>query len=229
LSNWPSSNGQRSLFDQIPQAKVEAILKLGEIRDVKAGATFYQQEDPANSLLYLQSGRVKLYQVTDNGLQALMKLVMPGEVFGIGVLLSPPKQRVSAEAVEDSRAILWSTDVLTKIMREEPEFSRNLTLFFAHVLDELRERHIYRTTQRVEQRLAWALRTLAKHFGQVRSDAIFVSRESIQRDLADMAGTTIYTVSRILSSWERAGTLSKSRSGIVLRSPETLEQLAKLS
>jgi CRP-like cAMP-binding protein len=219
----------RRLFDGFPEEKIQKIFQLGELREAKAGSTFFRQEDPATCFFYLESGRVKLYQVTHKGFEALLKLVVPGETFGAASLLRSGTYPACAEAAEDSRAIMWSGDVIHQIVRNEPDFAQNLTLLLVQAIDEFRERHVYRTTQRVEQRIAWALCTLARYSGQPNSGEISIPGESVQRDLADMAGTTIYTVSRVLSIWERAGTLTKSRSGIVLHSPDTLEQLAKLA
>jgi CRP-like cAMP-binding protein len=225
----PSNPTRRRLFDGIPETTVQRILRLGEPREVKAGGTFFRQEEPANSFFYLESGRVKLYQVTHKGFEALLRLVVPGEVFGAASLLSFAGYPACAEAAEDSRAIVWSGDVVLQLIRKEPDFAQNLTLLLVQTMDEFRERHIYRTTQRVEQRIAWALCTLARYSGQTKRNEFSITGESVQRDLADMAGTTIYTVSRVLSVWERAGTLTKSRSGIVLHSPKTLDELAKLA
>jgi CRP/FNR family transcriptional regulator, nitrogen oxide reductase regulator len=217
----------RELFHGFSEEQSSHILSLGRPRVVDPARFFFRQGEPSRHLYFLDSGRTKIYQVTGSGRQALMRFVLPGEVFGYDGLLPSESYATSAEAVEPSRAVAWKREVLMRLVHSNPRLATNLLMMTAQALDELREQYIYHTTQTVESRIAWALIKLGQQIGRKTSDPMVIPEESIQKDVADLAGTTIYTVSRVLSIWEREGTITKSRGRIVVYHPSKITELAQ--
>ena len=217
----------RELFHGFSEEQASHILSLGKPRVVEPGRFFFRQGEASRHLYFLESGRVKIYQVTGSGRQALMRFVLPGQVFGFDGLLPSESYATSAEATEPSRALTWKRDVLQRLLHNNARFATNLLMMTADCLNSLREMYIYHTTQAVESRIAWALIKLGQQIGTKSSDPLLIPEDSIQKDLADLAGTTIYTVSRVLSNWEREGTITKSRGRIVVYHPSKITELAQ--
>src|SRR5262245_53149001 len=217
----------RELFHGFSEEQARHILSLARPRAVDPARFFFRQGEPSRHLYILESGRIKIYQVTGSGRQALLRFVLPGQVFGFEGLLPAESYATSAEAVEASRALAWKRDVLLRLMQSNPRLATNLLTMTAQVHEELREQYIHHTTQTVESRIAWALIKLGQQIGRKSSDPMVIPEESIQKDVADLAGTTIYTVSRVLSNWEREGTITKSRGRIVVYHPSKITELAQ--
>jgi CRP/FNR family transcriptional regulator, nitrogen oxide reductase regulator len=94
-----------------------------------------------------------------------------------------------------------------------------------HRLQELQNRYRELATERVEQRIARAVLRLGK---VTRSDdaAVSISFPLSRQDIAEMTGTTLHTVSRILSAWEQRGVVDGGRMRVVIRNPEALLAIA---
>lgn len=217
---------ERELFNGFSEEQASNILSQGRPRIVESGRCFFRQGEVSRHFFFLESGRVKIYQVTGSGRQTLMRFVLPGQVFGFDGLLSE-HYSTSAEAIDQSRALAWKRDVFQRLLNNNARLATNLLMMTAEYLNRLREMFIYHTTQAVESRIAWALIKLGEQIGRKTSDPLLIPEESIQKDLADLAGTTIYTVSRVLSTWEREGTITKSRGRIVVYHPSKITELAQ--
>lgn len=79
---------------------------------------------------------------------------------------------------------------------------------------------------RVEQRIAHALLRLLGQAGQRSGEATEIAFPVTRQDVAEMASTTLHTVSRTLHAWEEAGILSGGRRRIVVRDAQALARIA---
>jgi CRP-like cAMP-binding protein len=91
----------------------------------------------------------------------------------------------------------------------------------------LLDRYQELATERVEQRVARALLRLARQVGQKEEDGILINLPLSREDLAEMIGTTLYTVSRILSRWEHQGLVKTGRERVLIRNPHALVDIAE--
>jgi CRP-like cAMP-binding protein len=94
-------------------------------------------------------------------------------------------------------------------------------------LQETHTRVVEMSTQQVEQRVAHALLRLAKQSGRKVEHGVEIDFPISRQDIAQMTGTTLHTVSRILSGWEQRGLIESGRQRIVLREPHKLFVLAE--
>jgi CRP-like cAMP-binding protein len=83
------------------------------------------------------------------------------------------------------------------------------------------------STEQVEQRVAHALVRLARQSGRKVDHGVEIDFPISRQDIAQMTGTTLHTVSRILSAWEQAGLIESGRQRIVLREPKKIFALAE--
>jgi CRP/FNR family transcriptional regulator, nitrogen oxide reductase regulator len=82
-------------------------------------------------------------------------------------------------------------------------------------------------TERVAQRVARNLLRLARQSGREADGGLLIGHPLSRQELAAMAGTTLYTVSRLLSQWEEAGIVETGRLKVLVRSPARLAELAE--
>jgi CRP-like cAMP-binding protein len=94
-------------------------------------------------------------------------------------------------------------------------------------LQEAHTRVVEMSTQQVERRVAHALLRLAKQAGRRIEHGVQIDFPISRQDVAEMTGTTLHTVSRILSAWEQQGLIESGRQRIVLRDPHKLFTLAE--
>lgn len=82
-------------------------------------------------------------------------------------------------------------------------------------------------TQRAERRVAHALLRLARQAGRSTIDGTAIELPLRRKDVADIAGTTLHTASRILTSWEKAGLLATDNQRLTIRRPSEISRIAE--
>jgi len=125
----------------------------------------------------------------------------------------------SAQALEDSTALAIKSKFLHELIKTRPYISFDLMNLMSSYIQEMQSRYRELATERVEQRVANALIRLAGQSGiRAEKKAVIVLSFSRQ-DVAEMTGTTLYTVSRLLSEWERQGIIETGRERISITKP----------
>lgn len=194
---------------------------------VPRGHWIARQGEPATTFCLVDDGLLKVIQDTPQGQELIVRFVGPGEPFGGVVALESAPYPVSALAVESTRHFTWSASALRQMLDAFPAIRANLMREMAtHMTDALtRVREM--TTLRVGQRLAITLMRLARQCGRPAPDGIHITHPLTRQELADLVGTTLYTVSRTLSQWESEGLLRSERRQLVLQSPKAIARLAE--
>lgn len=219
---------QIRLFDGLSDDDLAAVARAAWNRSVNAGSFFFYQGDPARHMYVLTAGRVRLSQVTPEGHQVIMRFIGPGEGFAIIAALSHMKYPVSAEAVERSEALYWDGATIAHLIEEHcPHLGVNAMNLLASRVREFQDRIRELSTERVERRIARTLLRLARQAGRKVEGGVLLDLPLSRQDLAEMAGTTIYTVSRTLSSWEQNGLIETGRERVLIRSPHDLVVIAE--
>ncbi|MCE8469085.1 Crp/Fnr family transcriptional regulator, partial [Rhodovulum sulfidophilum] len=88
---------------------------------------------------------------------------------------------------------------------------------------EMNTRLIEMATQQVEQRVAGALLRLIDQSGRKGQEGIEIAFPVTRQDISEMTGTTLHSVSRLLSAWEKAGIVASRRRHVTVTDPQRLE------
>lgn len=212
----------------VPVATREEFLNAGRSHQFAAGEFLFHQDEAAHLFFILASGRVRLIQLTPDGTQLTSHYAMPGEGVGIIGALSAARYPVSAEVVNDSTALSWHSDFLREMMLRYPQLALNGMDLVADHFVTLQNRYRELATERVERRIARELLRLSERIGRSQQNGHIHLDVSLSRqDLAELTGTTLYTVSRTLSYWEREGIVITGRSRVTLRDMRMLQDIAE--
>ena len=218
---------QSSLFKNIRSDVFVQVLESSVPRSVEEGGFFFLQGDPATHAYVLVEGRVKMIQITPNGQQITMRILTPGQTYaGIALLNPRAGYPATAQAVENSTALAWGTAHLRELVEKDPSISLNVMSLMHGYISELQERQKALVTDRVEQRIARILLKLAAQSGRKIDEGVLIDLPITRQDIAEMSGTTLYTVSRTLNEWERSGLLEIGRERVVIREPHGLVSIA---
>jgi len=123
----------------------------------------------------------------------------------------------------------WPSTTWPRLVAKFPALAANTLQTIGSRLQETHTRVVEMSTQQVEQRVAHALLRLAKQSGRKVEHGVEIDFPISRQDIAQMTGTTLHTVSRILSGWEQAGLIESGRQRIVLREPQKVFALAEQS
>lgn len=207
---------------------VHQIARLGILRAVEDGGFFFLQGDPAEYLYILLSGRAKLCQIAPDGQQVNLRTISENQLFGaIGAVQKGAVYPACAQALEDSSALAIRSDEFHRFLEQHPHLSFGLMQLMTGYIQEMQNRYRESVTEKVEQRIARVLLRLAGQSGARVDDGIRIELAFSRQDLAEMAGTTLYTVSRILSAWEKQGLISTGRERVTLTHPHGVMRIAE--
>ncbi|GAB4530055.1 MAG: hypothetical protein Kow0063_07720 [Anaerolineae bacterium] len=161
-------------------------------------------------------------QVTSEGHQVLVRFAGPGDCFGCIAALSGAVYTLSGQAVDDCLALAWDGETVARLMESYPRLALNVLELIAGYYKRLLDRYQELLTERVEQRVARALLRLARQAGQKVEGGVLIGLPLSREDLAQMTGTTLYTVSRILSRWEHEGFIEAGRERVLIHHPHAI-------
>ncbi len=223
----------RSLIAELPVFSGFAPDQLDDLlRDARSarypkGASIFEQDAQAHSFFVLLHGHLRVVRLTPNGQQVVVRFVVPGEIFGIAAAMGRTTYPATATAVVDSVALQWPSAVWPDLIAKHPSLAANTLQTMGGRLQDAHTRVVEMSTEQVERRVAHALLRLAKQAGRKVEDGVQIDFPISRQDVAEMTGTTLHTVSRILSGWEDQGWVDGGRHKIMLRNPYQLFALAE--
>ncbi len=224
------------LLDQLSQIDLFAGLLTTEIQEILAyarpltlqpDAYFFQQAAPAKALYILLEGQLKVTQLTPDGQQVVMRMVNSLEIFGCVAALSGGEYPASAQATKTCQAYALRQKDIQMLLPQYPKMAMNAFQIMVQRTHELQDRYRELATECVERRLAHAVLRLVDQSGREESDKIVLDMPLSRQDLAEMIGSTLYSVSRILSQWEGRGLVLAGREKLSVVKPDILSQIAE--
>lgn len=208
--------------------EVHILAQMGIQRAVEDGGFFFLQGDPAEHLYILLSGRAKLCQIAPDGQQVNLRTLNPNQLFGaVGVVDETATYPACAQALDDSSALAIRSDQFRNLLEERPHLSFGLMKLMSGYIAEMQDRYREMVTEKVEQRIARVLLRLAGQSGKRVGEGVLIELPFSRQDLAEMAGTTLYTVSRVLSSWEKRALIAAGRERVTLTNPHAVMRIAE--
>ena len=217
---------QVSVFRNATDEDLHLIARLGIERSIEEGEYFFFQGDPADYLYVLISGRAKLMQANPAGQQVNLRTINGWQMFGaLGAVREGATYPASAQALENSTALALKSEDLRGLMQTRPYLSFDLMKLMTGYIQEMQERYRELATEKVERRIARSLLRLASQMGIKNQGGIELA--FTRQDLAEMSGTTLYTVSRVLSDWERQGLVEAGRERVIIRNPHGVVSIAE--
>jgi CRP/FNR family transcriptional regulator, cyclic AMP receptor protein len=173
------------------------------VSNYSKGQVVFTQGEPADSIFYIQEGRVKIAVVSEQGKEAVVAFLKAGDFIGEGCLTGRPLRVSTARALTDSTVTRLDKSTMARMLRDEPNFSE---LFMAHLLSRtlrVEEDLVDQLFNSSEKRLARALLLLA-NFGKDGKHETVITKVS-QETLADMVGTTRSRVSLFMNKFRQLG------------------------
>ncbi|HLZ01123.1 MAG TPA: Crp/Fnr family transcriptional regulator [Bradyrhizobium sp.] len=204
----------------------ETLREARSIRYPKDTAVFNQGAD-ADAFFVLLHGHLRVEKTTPQGQQVVVRYVSPGEIFGVAPALALKTYPATAIAAVESVALCWPSAAWPRLTAKFPSLTVNALRTVGHRLQEIQARVLEMSSEQVEQRVAHVLLRLAKQAGRRTGAGIEIDFPVSRQDIAEMIGSTLHTVSRILSAWEQQDLIEGGRQRIVLRDPHKLFALAE--
>lgn len=222
----PKDLRQVVVFRDATDDDLQQIWSHSIARSIEEGEFFFLQGDPADYLYILTAGQVKLLQTNPSGQQVNLRTIYPWQMFGaLGAVRERAMYPANAQALMNSTALAMKSFFLKEMMQTRPHLAAGLMQLMTSYIQEMQSRYRELATERVEQRIARALLRLTSLSGQKVDIGIELSFS--RQDVAEMSGTTLYTVSRVMADWERQGWVRLGREQVHIINPHRLVEIAE--
>jgi CRP-like cAMP-binding protein len=157
----------------------------------------------------------------------ILRLSVPGDVLGAMDLFTTGLHFTTAQAFRMCRALVWDAPTFKALVARYPVLHQNMVRILSEDLLELQERFREVATERVAPRVARQLVRLLNRIGRSVNGGVEVSLT--REELAQMTGTTLFSVSRLLSAWEERGIVKPRREGVTICDVPMLRTVAEES
>jgi len=201
--------------------EIKEILVAARPRRFSAKSMMTHQGDSSDYFLLMWKGRGRFFYVTPTGKKLILLWIKPGETFGVAAFSRRPYPYLaSSEAVQDSVVLAWDGPTILALGRRFPQLLENVIYLTFEYVSWYIGAHSALVSESAQERLANLLVALGPSIGEAVSDGIEIDVSN--QELADSVNINLYTVTRILSKWQRTGAIRKYRGKILLRSPKKL-------
>jgi CRP/FNR family cyclic AMP-dependent transcriptional regulator len=192
---------QKRAFDA--QAFLDSAGVARKVTEFKSAEVVYVQGDAAKSVMYLQSGGVKLTVVNELGKEAVVAILGPGDFFGEGCLAGQSVRMGTATAITPSTVLVIEKNEMFKVLHEEHGLSDRFIKFMLARNIRIEEDLVDQLFNSTEKRLARTLLLLARYGKEDQPHGVLPKMS--QETLADMIGTTRPRVNFFMNKFRKLG------------------------
>jgi len=210
------------MFSDIPVEDSTAIVANAREKHFGRRQTLFLEGEPARNVYVVLSGCLKLSQVGPNGQEVILRLTAPGDV--LGAIGTGSENYCEARTLQPSSALVWGSGDFQALVERFPTLRSNIVGVLERQINELDIRFREVATQKVAPRLSSQLARLSRQVGRQVDGLVEIGLS--RRELAQLTGTTLFTVSRLLSQWEALGILSARREAVLVRNLPGLLELS---
>ena len=232
LEQYVLKNLDESLLANIPpfrnleRTEIREVLDTATPMRIDSGTAVFNQGDQAEKFFLLLDGHIRVVKTTSDGEQIIVLHINSGQLFGIATALGKSTYPATAMAANEILILSWPNKNWAPFMAKYDGFATETYKVVGERLDEMNEHIVEMATQQVEQRIASILLRIINQAGKKVPEGIEIDFPITRQHISEMTGTTLHTVSRLLSAWEKSGIVASKRSKITVTQPHQLVLLS---
>ncbi|WP_184154936.1 Crp/Fnr family transcriptional regulator [Amaricoccus macauensis] len=213
-------------FSRLSRTEIREILDRATPRRYPEGTAVFREGASSDRFFLLLDGYIRVVRTTSDGEQVIALHIPPGQLFGIAPAIGRETYPATAIAAVESLALGWPVRLWSEFSANYDGFATESYRTLGARLGEFQSRVTELATQAVERRVASALLRMVNQSGRQTEDGIEIVFPVTRADIAEMTGTTLHTVSRLLSAWEREGIVKSARRRVTVSAPHRLVVLS---
>lgn len=215
-------------FSKLERRDIRTILDQATSRRYDEGVAIFDEGAEADRFFMLLDGYVRVVRITPTGEQVTALHIPAGQLLGIAKALGRDTYPATAMTATESIAISWPTRLWDSFVIDYEGFATESYKTVGNRVGEMNTRIVEMATQQVEQRVANALLRLINQTGRKVVDGIEIDFPITRQDLSELTATTLHTVSRLLSAWEKRGLVQSKRKRITVTNPHALVEISQI-
>jgi len=213
-------------FSLLRRPQVREILDLSTPRRHDERSDVFRQGAEADRFFLLLDGYIRVIRGTEDGEQVIALHIPPGQLFGIAPAIGKTSYPATAHCATEVLELSWPSRLWAEFVQKYQGFSTESYKTLGQRLGEFQAQVTDLATRAVEQRLAVCIRRMALQSGRKADHGIEIPFPITRADIAEMTGTTLHTVSRLMSAWEKDGIVRNARRQVTVTDLDRLTRLA---
>lgn len=210
------------VFEDLPPADLQAIDQITKERRVARNQAVFYEGDPGEGFHFVRDGRVKIVKQSADGREHILNILGPGEVFAEVLLFNEAPYPATAITLDDAVIGMIRNRDLEALLVSRPQLAVHVIRVMSKKLLYIQAKVKSFALADSQAKIAQTLDYLIGRYGKVAPDGQEVSLEINRQDLANMAGTTRETVSRVFRTLKDDGIIEDEERRIVVRDPARL-------
>ncbi|MFC1620269.1 Crp/Fnr family transcriptional regulator [Candidatus Neomarinimicrobiota bacterium] len=217
MANDASILREVPIFSELSDEDLNIIMQLTVRRFFAKNAMIVIEEDQGDTLYIIESGRVKIARLNEEGREVILAILGSAEFFGEMALLDGQGRSANVMATEDAVLFTLNRRDFLDVLERFPSISILLLKEMTSRLRKSDQQIKSLSLSDAEHRIGIAIHRFAEEMGIFKMGQVVIKRVPYQQDIANMAGTSRETVSRMLKSLERKGLVEREGRRLIIR------------
>jgi CRP-like cAMP-binding protein len=204
------------LFSELSESDLKEIIKLAVKQYYKKDNMILIEEEIGSTMFIILEGRVKISRISEEGREVILSILSEGDFFGEMSILDGQNRSANVVTLDDSKIMIIRREDFLQMLHDYPQIAINLLKELAHRLRRSDSQIKSLSLQNATGKVASTLLRIADDSGKIHMGQVEIPRLPPQQDLANMAGTSRETISRVLKSLAKQGYLKKEGSRLII-------------
>ena len=205
-----------SIFTDLNQETLEKVKNITTERKYPKGSMIILEEEYGDKLFIVKEGTVKITRVNDEGKEVILALLGSSEIFGEMAILDGESRSANVLAQENCNLIVISSEDFIEILKDNFKVSFALMSELAKKIRKSDLQIEALSLSDAEHRIGVSILSLAEDMGVIRNGKVTIQNLPFQQDIANMAGTSRETVSRVMKTFEDRNLILKEGHTVVI-------------
>ena len=199
-----------NIFSDLSETELASIQQVCKTRKYPKNSMIILEEEMGDVVFIVMSGTVKITRVNDEGKEVILAMLGSGEVFGEMAILDGESRSANALSQENCEVVTINREDFLDLLKTNNKVSLNLMTEFAVRLRKSDQQIEALSLDDAEHRIGVSILNLAEEMGVIRQGVVTIENLPYQQDIANMAGTSRETVSRVMKIFEERGLITKT-------------------
>lgn len=208
------------LFSSLNVDELRTVREKVMIKKFKKNEVILHEENTSVFMYIILDGEAKVAQVTDEGKEIIVTMHRSGDFFGELSLIDGRTAPATVTATKDSITAIISKDDFYSLLYSQRKVLDNLLHILSSRLREAWKRIQLLNFNNASQRIKMLFLMLSETYGKEERDGTVLNIKLTHKDIADMAGLTRETVTRVLDKWQRTGEIKILKNRLIQLRPE---------
>ncbi|MGV1012331.1 MAG: Crp/Fnr family transcriptional regulator [Flavobacterium sp.] len=209
-----------NLFNFLCPHKYKEFANEHSFLDYNKGDYIYMEEDKSDKIYLINSGKIKIGYITDDGDEIILAILYRGEIFGEKAIFDNDERNEFAQAIENGTSICSVTqEVMSELLKNNDDFNISIFKFIGYRFKKLERRIQLLLFKDTKTRLKEFIKELSNDFGFENpiSKDIIIKHPYSQKEIATLIGTSRPTLNGMLNELQLENYIEFERKQIVLK------------